>query len=101
MRLRVLMMLLLVLQYANALCCRRGATGHLCHRCWTQQLATKGGGKVAVDLGAGWAHGITTNPLVALAGKAKVALAKKPTDFENGIIYLPDGSPASTAQEDK
>ena len=66
-------------------------------RTHTVELAGKAG-NIKVDLGASWIHGLTGNPLVALAGQAGVALAKQPTDYENSVLYLPDGREASDAQ---
>lgn len=68
-------------------------------RTWTQQLTGKGGAKVNAELGAGWVHGLAGNPIVGLATAANVSLAKRPTDYDNGQLYMPNGSEASDAQE--
>ncbi|HEU5302488.1 MAG TPA: FAD-dependent oxidoreductase [Acidimicrobiia bacterium] len=46
-----------------------------------------------LDLGASWIHGIHGNPIAALARDHDVPTAV--TDYENGIVYGPDGSPLS------
>lgn len=68
-------------------------------RCWTQELAEAGGGTVAVDLGAGWVHGVTGNPMIGLAQAAGVPVAAKKTNYNNAALFLPDGKPATDAQE--
>lgn len=68
-------------------------------RCWTAELDAGGGSKVAVDLGAGWIHGLDGNPVTALAQQAKVALAQRLTDYDNSQMYLWDGTEVTDAQE--
>ena len=68
-------------------------------RVWTGSLTNGSGQKVPVDLGAGWIHGLTGNPLVALAQQAGVALPSKKTNYDNNQLYLWDGRRASGAQE--
>ena len=58
-------------------------------------------GKVKADLGAGWIHGITNNPITELAKKAGVPLAKVASDYEDTVTYLPTGKEASDAQDAK
>ena len=70
-----------------------------CCRCWTVQLDAGGGSKVAVDLGAGWVHGLTDNPIVQLAQQANVALASQLTDYDKSQLWLWDGTEVSAAQE--
>ena len=53
-----------------------------------------------LDLGASWIHGISRNPITALAEKYDVALADA-TDFESIAIYSADGSRFSDAEISK
>ena len=48
------------------------------------------------DLGASWIHGITDNPIAALAAKAKAKTVV--TDPDSTAYYLPDGKAATNAQ---
>ncbi len=50
-----------------------------------------------LDLGASWIHGLTGNPITALAQQAAARLAV--TDYENAITYWTDGHPLTRAQE--
>ena len=50
-------------------------------------------------MGAAWVHGLINNPIVALARQAGVSLAAKITDYENTVLYLPNGREASESQE--
>jgi len=49
-----------------------------------------------LDLGASWIHGINGNPIARLAHEHGVPT--RPTDYDNGMLYLPDGSRASARQ---
>lgn len=69
-------------------------------RCWTAELAGKNG-KVKADLGAGWIHGLTNNPITALAKQAGVPLAKVASDYEDTVTFLPNGNEATAAQDNK
>lgn len=53
---------------------------------------------IPLDLGASWIHGATGNPLSALA--RRYGLQTMPTDFDNIVIFGPDGRPLSDAQAD-
>ncbi|KAL4448490.1 hypothetical protein ABPG75_005709 [Micractinium tetrahymenae] len=68
-------------------------------RTWTQELPAAGGKKVRVEMGAAWVHGLVNNPIVTLAKQAGVSLAARVTDYENAVVYLPNGKEASAAQE--
>ena len=52
-----------------------------------------------MDLGAGWIHGLTGNPVTSLAQQAGVALAQRVTDYDNSQMWLWDGSEVTDAQE--
>ena len=58
-------------------------------------------GKVKADLGAGWIHGITNNPITALAKQAGVPLAKVASDYEDTVTFLPNGNEATAAQDNR
>ncbi|MFJ9610789.1 flavin monoamine oxidase family protein [Kitasatospora sp. NPDC101176] len=48
------------------------------------------------DMGASWIHGVTNNPISALAAQAKARTV--PTNNDSTTYYLPSGSPATAAQ---
>lgn len=50
-----------------------------------------------MDLGASWIHGVTGNPITALAEQAAARTAA--TSYESAIAYWTDGRPLSRAQE--
>lgn len=54
---------------------------------------------IPLDLGASWIHGIRGNPLTTLAAEAGATWAA--TDYENAVIYLPDGELVSDELETK
>jgi monoamine oxidase len=51
---------------------------------------------VPLDLGASWIHGIRGNPIARLAREHGVPT--RPTDYDNAVLYLPDGSRATARQ---
>ena len=53
----------------------------------------------ALDLGASWIHGVSQNPLMALAKQHSIRTAS--TDYESLILYTADGSEISAAREAK
>ena len=50
-----------------------------------------------MDLGASWIHGLTGNPLTALAQQA--AARTVTTSYDSAIAYWTDGRPLTAAQE--
>ena len=50
-----------------------------------------------LDLGAGWIHGTTGNPITALAHSSGAQLVS--TSLQSGETYGPDGKPLSPSQE--
>lgn len=50
-------------------------------RIWTDRS-----GKNPLDMGAGWIHGITGNPITRLSHKAGATFTSK-TDYDNAVIY--------------
>lgn len=54
---------------------------------------------MSADLGAGWIHGLTGNPVTTLAQQAGVALAGRQTNYDNSQMWLWDGSEVTNAQE--
>ena len=63
--------------------------------------STAAGKSFFADLGASWIHGITGNPLNALAKAANVAVQSKVYDYENSQTYYDNGKEVSDATEDK
>ena len=63
-------------------------------RVWTVRDPARG---LALDMGASWIHGVTGNPIAALAGE--LGLATLPTDYDNNWLYNTDGGEASAALE--
>ena len=62
-------------------------------RTYTLNATTATGQDFKVDLGASWIHGITGNPITALATAANVPIAAKATNYDNDQTYYEsDGS---------
>ncbi|MFO7589570.1 MAG: FAD-dependent oxidoreductase [Acidimicrobiia bacterium] len=57
------------------------------------RIFTDTGLGLPLDLGASWIHGIEGNPITTLARDHDVPTAV--TDYDNGIVYGPDGAPLS------
>ncbi|HHW86783.1 MAG TPA: FAD-dependent oxidoreductase, partial [Chloroflexi bacterium] len=63
-------------------------------RVWTVRDPARG---LALDMGASWIHGVTGNPIAALA--RDLALTTYPTDYDNNWLYDTNGAEASDALE--
>ncbi|GIK75480.1 MAG: amine oxidase [Chloroflexota bacterium] len=64
-------------------------------RVWTVRDPTRG---LALDMGASWIHGVTGNPIAALA--RELGLATHPTNYANNQLFDTDGAEASAALEE-
>ena len=62
-------------------------------RVWTDRSLDN----VPLDMGASWIHGVTGNPLTALADQ--VNLKRSPTNYSNQIIYQENGKELSAREE--
>lgn len=63
-------------------------------RVWTVRDPARG---LALDMGASWIHGVTGNPIAALA--RELGLATQPTNYDNNLLFDTDGVEASAALE--
>ncbi|MGH1541906.1 MAG: flavin monoamine oxidase family protein [Arenicella sp.] len=64
-------------------------------RVWTSRLWPE----TTVDLGASWIHGVNNNPLTKLADKVKARRVE--TDYDNNILYGPEGDVVASDIERK
>jgi hypothetical protein len=64
-------------------------------RVWTDRSIDS----LPLDLGASWIHGITNNPLTALADDLE--LPRVATNYANGVIYRSNGLQLKPAQESR
>ena len=63
-------------------------------RVWTGTI----GGKIPIDLGASWIHGVEGNPISAIARENRIAT--HPTDYDSEVEYFPGvGRPRLPAGE--
>lgn len=69
-------------------------------RVWTTNL-TANGKTFPIELGAMWIHGVSGNPLVALAKAAGVALQAKDTNYDNSVLYYASGKEVPDATSEK
>lgn len=63
-------------------------------RVWTRRDPARG---LALDIGASWIHGVTGNPIAALA--SELGLTTHPTDYDNNWLYDTNGAEVSDALE--
>jgi monoamine oxidase len=69
-------------------------------RVWTTNT-TANGKTFPVELGAMWIHGVSGNPLVALAKSAGVSLQAKDTNYDNSMLYYANGKDVPDATGEK